>query len=108
MLFACWRSEWINEVCIDGNQLRFRMLVAHRIAHIVFETSPHIDQDQILAGFKLVVETSQLLVLAVDAEQAAFPSTEQRRYANQNDVDIHRHSDCRPEWLEVGKQADTD
>src|SRR6267154_6535390 len=72
-------AEGIDVVRIDRHQFGVRMFLAHHLEHNLFSMLADIDQYQILTGRQVVVKLGELLVLAVDSHEAAFPGAEQRR-----------------------------
>src|SRR6202166_1830451 len=66
-------AEGIDEVRIDRHQFGVRMFFAHHLEHNLLSMLADIDQYQILAGNQVVVKLCELLILAVDSHQAAFP-----------------------------------
>ena len=104
--FALRRTERVDEVAVDARELCFRVPLAHHPGDSRFLLLQRIDQDQELAGLDVVVKLRELAVLVADADQAAFPRAEQRRYADDGVVDEVRNLDA--ERVEVLDQADAD
>src|SRR5882724_6745802 len=79
-------AEGIDEVRIDRHQFGFRMFFAHHLEHGLFSMLADVHQYQVLAGHQVVVKLLELLVLAVDSHEAAFPGSEQRGRSDQERV----------------------
>src|SRR6266404_7442427 len=98
-------AEGIDEVRIDRHQFGLRMLFAHHLEHGLFSSFPDVDQNQVLAGHQVVVKLLELLVLAVDPHETAFPGAEQRRRSDQERIDERRYGII-SERLRVQEQSD--
>ena len=104
--------ERVYEMAVEARELGLGMAPAHHVPDHRLLVATRVDQDQEPAGLDVVVEPLQLLVLLLDADQAAFPGAEQRRHAAQRDVDEPGDVLERPELVEhdaadhAGEQAD--
>src|SRR3984893_11532480 len=98
-------AEGVDEVRIDRHQFGVRMLFAHHLEHDLLSMLADIDQYQILAGHQVVVKLGELLMLAVDSHEAAFPGAEQRGRSDQDGVNERRHH-MNAERLRVHEQSD--
>ena len=98
-------TEGIDEVRIDRHQFGVRMLFAHHLEHNLFSMLADIDQYQKLAGHQVVVKLGELLMLAVDSHEAAFPGAKQRGRSDQDGVNERRHHVI-AEGLYVQEQSD--
>src|ERR1700686_2793302 len=66
-------AEGIDEVRVDRHQCGFRRVFPPHLEHGLFSMLPDVDQYQVLAGHQVVVKLFELLMLAVDSHEAAFP-----------------------------------
>src|SRR5262245_53155460 len=82
------------------------MLLAHHPPDVRAVLLARVDEDQVLAGFDVVVELLELLVLARDAGQAAFPGAEHRDDRDEDEIDVTR--DVRAEGFEVHQESSPD
>src|SRR6185295_8753871 len=58
------RTEWIDEVPVDGGELRLRMPHPHHAYDSRFLFLQRIDQDQTAARLEVIMKFGQLLVFA--------------------------------------------
>src|SRR5260370_22568354 len=98
-------AEGIDEVRLDGPQFGFRMFFAHHLEHGLFSMLPDVDQYQVLAGYQVVVKLGELLMLAVDSHEAAFPGAKQCRRSDQERIN-ERGNRITLEGLRVQEQSD--
>src|SRR6266446_7480904 len=98
-------AEGIDEVRIDRHQFGVRMFFAHHLEHGLFSMLADIDQYQKLAGHQVVVKLGELLILAVDSHETAFPGAKQRGRSDQDGVNEGRHH-MNAEGLYVQEQSD--
>src|SRR5688572_28227253 len=92
-------------MAVDAGELGLGMPAAHHVPDRGLLVAAGVYQDEVLAGFDVVVEALELLVLLLDADQPAFPGAEQRRDAAEREVDEPRDV---PEGAEVVEEDAAD